>query len=55
MIVCPSCEGSKEEDCTECGGSGNCNHCGEGACPDCCLGTVDCSECDGSGEVDAPA
>lgn len=47
-IVCPTCDGTGLEECWECGGDGNCSHCGEGACPDCGgIGNVDCMECDG--------
>lgn len=52
-MICPACEGTGEESCSECGGDGNCNHCGEGACPECSgAGDVDCTECDGAKVVE---
>lgn len=52
-MICPECEGTGEEPCTACDGSGNCHHCGEGPCPDCggyC--TQECAECGGDKEVE---
>lgn len=54
MVVCPTCDGNKKEDCDTCGGDGLCAYCRSGECPDCGgVGTQKCSECGGEGEVDA--
>lgn len=52
-MTCPACEGTGTEPCGDCGGNGDCPHCGEGVCPECSgSGDVDCSECDGAKIVD---
>lgn len=34
-VVCPTCDGSGEEECDNCGGDGYCRYCGEGSCEKC--------------------